>query len=248
MEFKLNIDEDKFRSTNSTWNRLRLNSPWSVGYVTTLIESENFRTKEEWEEFYYKSGEERKQKLLGLTQNLQSILKNEFSEGGDLSYNIKNLNFQYGRTQEELNRKGKILYDNVKNNRFNLTEEECCECVRFRVICETWNGVIVREKNTIEKLINMFPSLEFKKTSGEVDYEYAVDYEVFKNEKLVLALQIKPESYMWNMPYIKKAREVNKYKNTSYSEKFAAPVIDIISKASGEITNQEVLKNIAKFS
>ncbi len=37
-EFILQIDETKFRSTNGPWNNLCLNDPWSVGYVSTLIE------------------------------------------------------------------------------------------------------------------------------------------------------------------------------------------------------------------
>ncbi len=248
MEFKLNIDEQKFRSTNSAWNKLKLNSPWSVGYVTTLIESKIFKIKEEWEEFYYESGEKRIQQLMKLPLNLQQILQNELNEVEKLDSEIKNLNFQYGRTQNELKHKGKILYENVKNNGFNLSEEECYECVRFRVICETWNGVIVRENNTIQTLINLFPTLEFKKTNGEVDYTYAVDYEVHKDKKLVMAIQIKPKSYTWNMPYIKKARETNKYKNRLYTEKFSVPVIDVISKANGEVLNKEVLDYLKQFS
>ena len=42
-EFVLKIDENKFRSTNDTWNRLMLNDPWSVGYVSTLIETTCWR-------------------------------------------------------------------------------------------------------------------------------------------------------------------------------------------------------------
>ena len=49
-EFVLSIDKDKFRSTNAKWNELMLNDPWSVGYVSTLIEAANWKCKEEWEE------------------------------------------------------------------------------------------------------------------------------------------------------------------------------------------------------
>lgn len=58
-EFKLPIDEAKFRSTNGMWNRLMLNDPWSVGYVSTLIELQEWESKEQWEEFYYANGEQR---------------------------------------------------------------------------------------------------------------------------------------------------------------------------------------------
>ena len=48
-EFKVGIDADLFRSTNDAWNKLMLNDPWSVGYVTSLIESKQWKSKEEWE-------------------------------------------------------------------------------------------------------------------------------------------------------------------------------------------------------
>ena len=48
-EFVNTIDLQKFASTNGAWNDLMLNDPWSVGYVTTLIELKQFKTKEEWE-------------------------------------------------------------------------------------------------------------------------------------------------------------------------------------------------------
>jgi hypothetical protein len=50
-EFVLCIDENKFRSTNEKWNELMLNDPWSVGYVSTLIETVAWKTKEEWEQY-----------------------------------------------------------------------------------------------------------------------------------------------------------------------------------------------------
>ena len=54
-EFVLTIDKDKFRSTNAKWNELMLNDPWSVGYVSTLIEAANWKNKEEWEETIQKA-------------------------------------------------------------------------------------------------------------------------------------------------------------------------------------------------
>lgn len=54
-EFILPIDIEKFRSTNAMWNNLMLNDPWSVGYVSTLIELQEWKSKEEWEAkaYYY---------------------------------------------------------------------------------------------------------------------------------------------------------------------------------------------------
>ena len=54
-EFTNKLNTALFESTNALWNDLMLNDPWSVGYVTTLIEMDTFDNKEEWETFYYKT-------------------------------------------------------------------------------------------------------------------------------------------------------------------------------------------------
>ena len=69
-EFVLSIDKDKFRSTNAKWNELMLNDPWSVGYVSTLIEAAIWKNKEEWEETYYASGKVRNDMINKMSSSL----------------------------------------------------------------------------------------------------------------------------------------------------------------------------------
>lgn len=250
MEYILTIDVEKFRSTNAPWNNLMLNDPWSVGYVTTLIELVPFEKKEDWESFYYESGQKRELEIAKLTPDLQNIVNDEAlirvnkNAINQLSWDLKNLNTQYGRTKERLQKKGLILFDEVKNNGLGLTLEDCIECVRYRVICETWNGVIVRERNTVQNLHKQFPNTEFRKVSGEMDHTFAVDYELYKNGVLTSAIQIKPQSYTRNAPYIQKARNANKLKNQEYLKKFGVQVYDVISDSKGNIINADVLKNL----
>ncbi|WDZ99705.1 MjaI family restriction endonuclease [Mucilaginibacter sp. SJ] len=249
-EFILPIEIAKFRSTNQTWNDLMLNDPWSVGYVTSLIVIEEFVTKEDWELFYYTSGEKRNHQIQHLNDEQRVLVNDEqlvLKNGASirkLSWDLKNLNFQFGRTEEQLYRKGELLHGVVKNNGYDLTIEDCFQCVRFRVICETWNGVVVREVNTIATLKGLLPQADFRKVEGEFDHKYAVDYEVFKNDHLIYGLQIKPESYTRNAPYINKARFANQQKNQQYKAKYGVPVYDIIAGSSGNIINQEILKNL----
>lgn len=245
-EFVLGIDRDKFSSTNGMWNKLMLNDPWSVGYVSTLIELQSWESKEDWESFYYRSGEKRRE-LLGDNRELLddfSLIRTNSAEVNRLSWDVKNLNTQYGRTREDLNKRAEALYAAVRNNGHGLTLEECEECVRFRVICETWNGIILRENNTIAVLMEQFPMLSFEKTSGEIDHTYAVDFEVFRSGSLICGIQIKPKSYTWNAPYIAKARTANKAKNAAYTKLKGVPVFDIISKTNGEIQSPQVLEQI----
>ena len=253
-EFILSIDKDKFRSTNAKWNELMLNDPWSVGYVSTLIEAANWKNKEEWEETYYASGKVRNDIIdknadrLGYTRDFfnDTTIPHNKSKYYALSWDIKNINTQKGRTKEDLRDKGLILYNAVKNNGYGLTLEECVECVRFRVICETWNGIILRENNTIETLQGIFPGLTFEKTNGEMDHTYAVDFQVYKVGKLICAIQVKPKSYTQNAPYIIKARNANSKKYAAYKEKYGVSVLTVISKGNGEIINTEVIDKIKK--
>ena len=254
-EFVLGINKDKFRSTNAKWNELMLNDPWSVGYVSTLIEASNWKSKEEWEETYYASGAVRNRLIeenaakLGYTKEFfnDTTVPHNKAKYYALSWDVKNLNTQKGRTKEDFRTKGKILYDAVKNNGYGLTLDECIECVRFRVICETWNGIILRENNTVATLQRLFPNLTFEKAEGEMDHTYAVDFQVFKSGKLVCAIQVKPKTYQSNAPYIQKARAANANKYAAYKEKYGASVLTVISTSKGEIINTEVINQIKKL-
>lgn len=238
-EFKLPISIDKFRSTNAAWNNLMLNDPYSVGYVSQLIECKEWSSKEEWEQFYYDSGEER-DKLLGenraiLNDDSLQLTKKHIIQS--LTWQQKNLNYQYGRTKNDLMSKARKLNAAVRS----LTLEECYECVRFRTICETWNGIIIREANTIKTLSSLFPIYEFRKTDGHTDHTYAVDYEIYSNGILRCGIQIKPKSYTFNAPYLQKARNANLQKYEAYKKKNGVPVYTIISKGNGEILNNDVI-------
>ena len=136
------------------------------------------------------------------------------------------------------------MFDYVSSKNINISLEECIECVRFRTICETWNGIIIREKNTIETLKRRFLSLTFEKTIGEFDHKFAVDYELRFSGKLVCGVQIKPKSYLGNAPYLKKAQQANKYKNSEYLKSFGKPVFDIIAQLNGVVLNSEVFQII----
>ncbi|MEP7170032.1 MAG: hypothetical protein ABI855_11730, partial [Bacteroidota bacterium] len=172
-EFVNKLGMAKFESTNGIWNQLMLNDPWSVGYVTTLIESKIFKSKEEWEDFYYSSGEERNQLLSKLSKEDIDMLNNEQlvrinkPKIESMGWNLKNLNYQYGRTKEQITVKGKILFNVAMKSGNDILENECVEAVRFRTICQTWNGVVIREKRTITVLKQLFPSITFEKTNGE---------------------------------------------------------------------------------
>jgi len=240
MEIFINtLDQGRFRSTNAVWNELRLNDPWSVGYVSTLIESRPFAEKEEWEAFYYENGEQRESLVSRLPDQERIIVNNSLlkkmnpSVIDGLSSRLKELNFQYGRTRNQIAEKGRILFEYARRSTANIAVEECIECVRFRTVCETWNGIVIRERNTVATLKQLFRHADFLKVDGTFDHLYAVDYEIFIRGKPVCGVQVKPRSYAFETYYIKKARSANREKNRLYKQEFGRNVYDIIADTSG---------------
>jgi hypothetical protein len=250
--FENKVDALKFKSTNYLWNRLRLNHPWTVGYVSSLIESKPFSTKEEWKEYYYRSGEERLKIIhQQCTEEQKKSLFDFKNPNPFLPKELKTLNLYYGRTEEELNKVGEYMYEKIleEGNPYHITLGECIYMVKFRVIGETWNGIIMREQNTIKTLKKAFPTLSFKKVDGEKDFKYAIDYELYEGEKLLCAIQIKPISYKKGYSKeIVRAKMANEAKNNKYREDFHADVFYIYSDSRGNIENTEVLSQIRYLS
>lgn len=241
------LNDKKFQYTNKIWNELGLNKAWSVGLVSKLITQRNFRSKEEWKEYYFESGNKRLEVVNNRDFVAKSILNQTAQPKAKLDYKYIDTNYNYGRTENELNYKGFILYDEIikRGNPLNITLKECQYAILFRVICETWNGIIEREKNTIKTIKQYFSdvkNISFEKTIGERDALYEVDYDVYFNNKIICGLQIKPKSYIsFNDD---KLKELNESKNKKYKEKYNADVIYVYSSTDGKIFNKEIINKI----
>lgn len=153
--------------------------------------------------------------------------------------------YEHGRSKEYLAKVGADLHKLAPH----LTLDECIESVRFRVICQTWNGVIIRERNTIKELTHLFgDTFTFKKTNGDFDADYAVDYEMFHDNVLILGIQIKPTSYNTSdEDFIRDARKINFFKNLNYEEKFGVGVLTITAELDGIPTSYKELNKLHKI-
>lgn len=241
--YELNVDIKKFRSTNGIWNKEKFNSPWLWGFVSKLAGSD-FDSKEEWIEFYYKSGEERLRIISTLSKDDQEmLLRFGFNAPDGLSKETQKYNLYYGRTRDELLSQAKIMYNKISSD---ITLEEWIKMVEYRILKETWNG-IAREKNTIcalEESVSDDLGLRFEKISPQEDFKYAVDFELFKDNELVYGIQIKPPSYMANKPYLEKAKKANYFKNQKYKNDKGVDVLYVYSETDGKILNEEVMSLI----
>jgi hypothetical protein len=235
--FELKIDPEVFRKTNDAWNRLQLNSPWSVGYVSTLIKNQSFDTKESWEDYYYSMGWLRTNLLRVMKDDTQHMMNRITPPDnvGELDDKLLSHNYEMGRTQDDLKEKAQLLKNQMDKEGVEITLEECVECVRYRVICETWNGIVHTEEEVMGTLRRDYPALTFKQSSGHIDYTYAVDYEVFMGMNKIMGIQIKPASYAGDTPYLQRAKAGNQQKFDLYKQDMGIPVVTLMASRSGGI-------------
>lgn len=248
--FELAIPVAKLAYTNDFWNNMKLNSAWNIGTVTSIIQQRSFDSKEEWKEYYFKSGEERLELLKAVSIEDRSRLKsievwNYFQAS---SREVNAINTTYGRTKEELDAIGDILYGAVRatNNPHQITRNDCRYMVLYRTLGETWNGLMKRERSTIETLRNVFgDEFRIEKVDGETDIKYEVDVEIFHKDVLIAGIQVKPESYLRGFKGNKKTYAINARKNEAYTQLKGVPVFYIYSSTDGKIYNFDILKEIA---
>lgn len=214
-----------FAKSNKVWNDEKLNTKKMIGSLMYLIGKSRARTEEEWVKFYFESGKERaaliKKGILG-----------------------KKTDYDYGRTNEDLLKITKKLQLKLKCS-FQLAYNY----VYIRVIDETWIGY-ERELMALSKLkeqTNVHKSVKIKEATYEIDSKYAVDFEVFDENHLLFAIQLKSEKYRSSKnPGTLEAKKFNQKKNIEYTGKFKAPVIYLYMNDAKEITNMDDFLNILK--
>lgn len=243
------VTDKQLQSTNALWNTLGLNKAWNIGYISSLIKEKRFRNKSEWYNYYFETGKKRLELINKLSKEEQKLV---YEKNPTSNKDINHLNLYYGRTKKELMSMGSYLYQEIlkEGNPYQLDEVECQYMVFYRVVCETWNGIAIRENNTKEKLINTLKDEGYEiliiDTTGDFDCKYAVDFEIYHAGYLICGLQIKPQSYKGNKDYLETAREINRKKNSDYKEKYSRNVYYIYSKLDGEIENRSVILDIKR--
>lgn len=241
-----------FQKTNSVWNKMRLNDPWCVGFVSYLIDEKPFLEKKAWQKHYFASGLSRKGSIEQLPERIRAYLytlpkerKAIIKKSPELS-RYDRLNYYYGRTERELKTLANFLFQTF-SNKDEISLELCENAVRYRVLDETWQGIVLRERNTILALKNYFPALETIKINAKDDHFYAVDYILIKKDKPFCGIQIKPISYNSHKPYVKAARQANLKKNNKFILNYKIPVYTVLADTNGRIKNlEELIKKLKR--
>ncbi len=105
----------------------------------------------------------------------------------------------------------------------NLSYDNCFKYAKFRILGQTWNGML-NEIDLINELKQEFPNIEFKKAPYNLDENYFTDWEAYTNGKLFLGLQIKPITYQYmNTPYQNQAKLNHEAQRQKYKDEFKVP-------------------------
>lgn len=244
-----------FHSTNEDWNVLKLNLSWVIGSLSQLFRDSKARYPDYWERFYLRSGEERKKRLLSLSDEKRKILEDFTLPYTNptlyrkLSQDEKEINIKYGRTLEDLQKVADYFFRHLQNKPSfsSITSSMCRDYVLIRVIDETFIG-FQREIKTVSFLKYRFPALTFETVSSEIDTRYAIDVEVYRQNSLLFALQIKSSKYLnSHMNIMNEVKSMNERKNKQYEKEFNVPIYYVYAKADGYIFNREILNTIQSY-
>lgn len=220
---RLKIRKSKsFKDSNRFWNELNLNHRSNIGSVMYLAKLSGAKSYDNWVKFYFKSGEDR----LKLRKNYKSLDE------------LVKINQNYGRTEEELIEMAKTLSMGM-----GISLELAYNFVYIRVIDETWLGLRREEKtfNLIKKELIKYKVFRIEHTDVETDFHYAVDYEIKKDGKTILGIQLKSSNYLISskIDYVK---DMNKDKNHEYSKTFGVPVMYLYMKEDELINMDELIE------
>lgn len=258
-ERKLRIqlrNQSKFHQTNEPWNVLKLNTSWVIGSLNYLFKLSGAKTWSEWQRFYYASGEKRLEELQKLSAEKQRILTNISLPYEKKRHIIQSLtreeekiNTLYGRTITDFEEIADFLYKELIKRNFkpHIGRDILLDYVKIRVIDETFIG-FERERNAIDSLKERFPQLRFADVSYEDDVSYAIDTEIYCEEKLLGAVQVKSLSYMTtNNKFVHGVKRMNNSKNELYEQTFKVPVLYAFSDLKGTIHNHDLFDNIEEM-
>ena len=245
--------EKIFAMTNKSWNIAKLNQTFVIGSLSNLFRASNARTMDDWENWYYQSGEERKQKLRALPAHKRAILENfnlPYEKGYALIHTLSEeelkINTHYGRTKEDLRQIASTFKKHLhKDIRFkHLKFDTIYDFVLLRVLDETFIG-FMREYNTIKQLRKDFPQFTFHEVSSELDAKYAIDCEAYIGEELQFAIQIKSSKYYdADKGFLTAVKKMNHNKNKMYTDEFGVPVYYVFSNEQGRIHNSDICDEI----
>ena len=114
----------------------------------------------------------------------------KYTKDGEETVNNRSEFKYYGRTEDEIEEVARKYMTECNDNSF--TFEEYVKNVYVHTIIETFDGQM-KEQNISQLLVNM--GYTYEKPKDNEDSRFGIDFKVFKDNRLVFVLQIKPISF-----------------------------------------------------
>lgn len=230
-----------YKNTNKVWNKYRLNKRDNIGSTMNIIKICKPKSLEEWENFYEKSGKE--------ADKIKSHLS--FTSFKELKEAISEINRKHGKTKDNLTDLAKEFQDCLKKEGMDLDLDTCFNFVYIRAVDETFLGY-QREMAAFKTLSDYCQSKGFtvKETSDFDDVYYGVDFEIFKNNKLLAGVQAKGSIYKKavnktpSSNVIKKSDKILQKINREYSTLKKVPVFYIYVEKDFSIKDTTIFDQI----
>lgn len=216
----------EFKETNAIWNQQSFNSLYLVGGIMKLIRQFNPKSPEEFENLYYRSGEERLQCLIDMSpekrERCNDILFLKDSKSVKiLTKGECEVQMNYGRDPQFIRNLAKEF-----GKACNISTERALTFVKKRLFIETFLGW-KNEQLAVEKLNKKLSNGFVVDTADDkLDAQFAVDLVIKKGKEIIAGVQVKPKTYaMYRNAVSKETSSLNKNKNNRFSQLLKKPVL-----------------------
>lgn len=208
----------KEKVLNYACQTYQLSRPNKVGAVMALIRECQPKTKDEWEEWYFKKAHTENKNPIKITPEI-------LRELGERLY-------------EKITQ---VVIPEWQAAFGELSQQDCVDYIYNLTINRTYDGFI-REKSVVnDELAKYFPEVKFVESETDLDHAGDIDYLGFAGE-YAFGIQIKPTTAKSNFGNYSVSERM-KANFADFERKYKGRVF-IIFSLDGEIGNKEILKEI----
>lgn len=240
----------KFVETYEIWNSYNYSGASSLGNKMRLAHIFQPKTKAEWEQKYYASGEE-------YNRQIEKVQKDPHISDKKKQVMIEEMSVLYGRTFDSMREIAKDFCHDCNDNGIAVSKKEALNFVYIHTIDEGWIGY-QREKAAERDIADFCKhhGFTYEEASTDTDMNYGVDYEIFDRKgELICGVQVKGLKYRELQRSDSDFAWVNRetaVRNILYEETTGVPVVYAFVDKHFQVTSQyrkaAILQNRNEFA
>ena len=234
-----------YRQANQVWSKYKLNTVESIGPTMRLLKKSQPKSIEEWHKSYNKSGESLKKAMTKHT------LKSYHNDITMLRRAVLSVKREYGRTDEDMLKIAKDFQNKLSQEGIRMDLETCYNFTFIKCVDDTYLGY--RREQAAERILTDFCNKHgyvLVDTDENTDVHNAVDFEIWKDGSRVVGLQVKGDGYRKSLERgedkeLQRIDSVRRQNNQKYIEKYGVPVFYVFITDDFQLSNTQVLNQIA---